>query len=88
MHYKVDPHRRISRISRRFSLEALVFLYTRQDGHDARLALLRDAKAKEASFFFLGLGASKRWRNFHEISMIQLMVKECKNYLFHTYFLL
>jgi len=28
--------------------QALVFLYTRQDGHDARLASLKDAKAKEA----------------------------------------
>eukprot|EP00434_Breviolum_minutum_P000229 symbB.v1.2.000190.t2/scaffold21.1/size436794/9 len=27
--------------------KALVFLYTRQDGHDARLASLKDAKAKE-----------------------------------------
>ena len=25
-----------------------MFLYTRQDGHDARLASLKDAKAKEA----------------------------------------
>jgi len=37
----------------------LVFLYTRQDGHDVRLAALKDAKAKEAggacgavAFFF------------------------------------
>ena len=31
-----------------FFWEALVFLYTRQDGHDVRLAALKDAKAKEA----------------------------------------
>ena len=29
-------------------LEALVFLYTRQDGHDVRLEALKDAKIKEA----------------------------------------
>ena len=44
-----------------FFWEALVFLYTRQDGHDVRLAALKDAKAKEAggacgavAFFFDG----------------------------------
>lgn len=39
-----------------------MFLYTRQDGHDARLASLKDAKAKEAKakigggfcFFWIG----------------------------------
>ena len=65
MHYKVDPDLggsqiRISRI--RFSLEALVFLYTRQDGHDARLASLSDAKAKEAP------RSLKKMEEFHEIS--------------------
>lgn len=44
-----------------FFWDALVFLYTRQDGHDVRLAALEDAKAKEAggacgavAFFFDG----------------------------------
>lgn len=39
-----------------------MFLYTRQDGHDARLASLKDAKAKEAiwkiggGFFLFRIG--------------------------------
>lgn len=47
-----------------------MFLYTRQDGHDARLASLKDAKAKEAKakisggFCLFGLETLKKRRIF------------------------